>query len=124
MASDIASNNLPNAGFAIPDIINDAHNSDLATADNWLKGWLPPMLASDDFTSGRLVIVVTADEDDATVGNKNKVLTVVLWAGLNGKVTNYYLTHYSLTKYYAQVLGVTPLRNGATAPDMQAAFGL
>jgi phosphatidylinositol-3-phosphatase len=124
MASDIASNSLPNAGFAIPNLINDAHNSDLPTADNWLKGWLPQMLASDDFTSGRLVIILTADEDDRTVGNKNKVLTVVLWAGLQAKASNYYLTHYSLTRYYAQVLGVTPLLNGATAPDMKTAFGL
>ncbi len=124
MASDIASNSLPNAGFVVPNLINDAHNSDLATADNWLKGWLPQMLASDDFTSGRLVIILTADEDDRTVGNKNKVLTVVLSAALHGKVSNFYLTHYSLTRYYAQVLGVTPLLNGATAPDMKAAFGL
>lgn len=113
---------LPNVGFVFPNLCNDAHNCSLATADGFLKTSLAPVLASSDFTSGRLVVVVTADEDDKRSGNK--VLTTVLSPRLSGKVVSTPLTHYSLTRYIAQVLGVAPLRNGATAPDMQAAFGL
>ncbi|MBA2559542.1 MAG: phosphoesterase, partial [Propionibacteriales bacterium] len=59
-----ANNRLPAAGMLIPNGCNDGHDCSLATADGWLKARLPTVLGSDDFTSGRLVVVVTADEDD------------------------------------------------------------
>jgi hypothetical protein len=34
------------------------------------------------------------------------------------------LTHYSVTRYVAHVLGFRPLKQGAGAPDLAAAFGL
>lgn len=121
-AGDIAHHALPNVGFLIPNLDHDAHNSSLATADAWLKHQLKLVLASTDFTSGKLVVVVTADEDDRHSGNV--VLTSVLSSRLSHKVVSTPLTHYSLTRYVAQVLGVEPLKRGATAPDMKAAFGL
>lgn len=129
LARDVANNRLPNAGMLIPNLCDIAHTGgcplsnagSLSLADNYLKKQLPPILSSTDFTSGRLTVVVTADE--GSIGDKN-VLTVVLNAALNGKVVTATLTHYSLNRYYAQVLGVPPLRSGATAPDMRAAFGL
>jgi phosphatidylinositol-3-phosphatase len=121
-SQDAAGNALPNVGFLIPNLCNDAHNCSLGTADGWLKQQLTPVLASKDFHSGNLVVVVTADEDDKKSGNT--VLTSVLTPHLSGKVVGTPLTHYSLTRYIAQVLGVTPLMNGKTAPDMKAAFGL
>ena len=79
-------------------------------------------MQSSDFTSGRLVIVVTADEDDTS--SDNTVLTSVLTPALSHKVTDAPLTHYSLTRYLCQVLGVPLLGHAATAPDLSAAFGL
>ena len=122
LAGHAAHNALPNVGFVIPNLDHDAHDASLATADSWLKQQLPPVLSSTDFTSGKLVVVVTADEDDQHAGNN--VLTSVLTPRISHKVVSTPLTHYSLTRYIAQVLGVTPLHNGATAPDMKAAFGL
>jgi hypothetical protein len=115
-------NALPNVGFLIPNLSHDAHNGTLATADAWLKKRLAPVLASRDFTSGRLVVIVTADEDNRQSGNT--VLTSVLTPALSHKVVNTTLNHYSLTRYIAHVLGVTPLRNGRTAPNLRTAFGL
>jgi hypothetical protein len=120
--ADAAHNALPNVGFLIPNLDHDAHDASLAAADSWLKQQLTPVLKSADFTSGKLVVVVTADEDDKDSGNA--VLTSVLTPRLSHKVVNAPLTHYSLTRYIAQVLGVEPLQNGGTAPDMKAAFGL
>ena len=124
LLSDITANNLPNAGFVTPNINDDAHDGTLGTADNWLKGWMPRILASSDFTSGRLAVVVTADEDDRNSGNT--VLTTVLHASLDGQhlVVSTPLTHYSLTRLYGQIDGTPPLRNASTAPDMRAAFNL
>jgi hypothetical protein len=121
-AGDAAANALPNVGFLVPNLEHDAHDASLGNADSWLEEQLTPVLRSTDFTSGKLVVVVTADEDDKHSGNV--VLTSVLTPRISHKVVSTPLTHYSLTRYIAQVLGVTPLRAGATAPDMKAAFGL
>jgi len=120
----VGANALPNAGLLIPNLCNDAHDCSLGTADGWLKNRLPNILASSDFTSGKLAVVVTADEDDNTSGNK--VLTVVLHASLDGshKVVSTALTHYSLSRFYSQATGASPLRKAAAAPDMAEAFGL
>jgi hypothetical protein len=121
-APDARRNALPNVGFLIPDVAHDAHDGSLSTADRWLRRKLAPVLRSSDFRSGRLVVIVTADEDDRTSGNR--VLTSVLTPTVSRKVVRTRLTHYSLTRYIAQVLGVRPLRHAATAPDLGAAFGL
>lgn len=120
--ADAAGNGLPNVGFLIPNLAHDAHDASLSVADSWLKRQLTPVLRSTDFMSGRLVVIVTADEDDKHSGNV--VLTSVLTPSISHKVVHTPLTHYSLTRFIAQVLGVKPLQNGATAPDMKAAFGL
>jgi acid phosphatase len=119
---DAARNALPDVGFLIPNLDHDAHNGSLATADAWLREKLTPVLHSDDFTSGRLVVVVTADEDDKHSGNV--VLTSVLTPHLSHKVVDTGLTHYSLTRFIADLLGAEPLQNAADAPDLRAAFGL
>jgi hypothetical protein len=119
---DAAANQLPNVGFLIPNLDHDAHDASLAAADGWLKTQLTPVLKTTDFTSGRLVVVVTADEDDKKSGNV--VLTSVLSPRLSHKVVTSPLTHYSLNRYLTQVLGVPSMGNGAKAPDMKAAFGL
>jgi acid phosphatase len=121
-ARDAAHNALPDVGLLIPDLDHDAHDGSLAAADSWLKQQLTPVLRSTDFTSGKLVVVVTADEDDRHSGNV--VLTSVLTPRTSHKVVYTPLTHYSLTRFIAQILGVEPLRKGATAPNMKAAFGL
>jgi acid phosphatase len=115
-------NSLPTVGFLVPNLCHDAHNCSLASADGFLSRTLPGVLASRDFTSGRLVVVVTGDEDNRSAGNT--VLTSVLAARLHGRVVTAHLTHYSLTRYIAQTLGVPPLRHGRSAPDMRATFGL
>ncbi|MDQ1716750.1 MAG: phosphatidylinositol-3-phosphatase [Pseudonocardiales bacterium] len=124
LASDAAAGRLPNAGLWIPNLCNDAHDCSLRIADNYLESWLPQLMAAPDFQTGRLAIVVTADEDNNT--SVNRVLTVVLHRSLDGSrtVVNTALTHYSLTRLYDQVLGADLLRNAVTAPDMQAAFKL
>lgn len=120
LLTDAANNGLPAAGMVTPNLYHDAHNGSLAAADGWLLARLPTILASTDFTSGRLAVVITTDESSA----RSSVLTVVLDANLAGKVVTTPLNHYSLTRFYAQAVGVTPLRKGKSAPNMRAAFGL
>lgn len=115
---------LPEVGMLIPNKCHDAHDCRLRTADGWLRSRLPTVLASRDFRSGRLVVVLTTDEDDSRSGNK--VLTVVLHARLAGrhKVVGTPLNHYSLSRLCSQTVGARPLRRAARARSMSAAFGL
>lgn len=119
--NDIQAGTLPNAGMLVPNLDNDAHDGSLGTADTWLKNWLGQAMAGPDYRSGRLVIVVTADEDNGSQGNK--VLTVLIHPNQNGQVVTTALDHYSLAGFYDAVLGTPRLRNAASAPNLAAAFG-
>jgi phosphatidylinositol-3-phosphatase len=121
LASDAAAGRLPDAGMVIANLCNIAHDCPLATADTWLREHVGPVLAGPDFTSGRLVVVITADEDDRS--GDNRVFTVVASRDLTApEVVSTPLTHLSLSLFYAEVLGFAPLRDAATAPSMAAAF--
>jgi phosphatidylinositol-3-phosphatase len=101
---DVSRGTLPHIGFVIPNLCHDAHDCPLSRADRWLHRWLPMVLHGSDFTSGRLTVVVTADEDDH--GAENHVYTVVMHAGMPHEVVRTPLTHYSLLGYVDHVLGV------------------
>ncbi|MEP6697973.1 MAG: alkaline phosphatase family protein, partial [Pseudonocardiales bacterium] len=122
LAADIATGRLPTVGMLIPSLDNDAHDGSLARADTWLRHWLDLLLAGPDFASGALAIVVTADEDDRSAGNT--VLTVVLAQGIRDTVVTRPLSHYSLTRFYDDVIGAAPLREAARATSLGAAFSL
>ncbi len=123
LQSDIDSGALPNAGMVVPNLCHDAHDCSLATADAWFKAKMQAIMAGPDWKAGRLAVVLTADEDDRSSGNR--VLTVVIHPSQHAHVVSTALTHYSLTRLYSQVIGSsTYLRNAADAPDMAAAFGL
>jgi phosphatidylinositol-3-phosphatase len=122
LLNDINAGTLPNTGMMVPDLCNDAHDCSLATADNWLGGWVPLLMSGPDYTSGNLTIVITFDEDDSSAGNN--VAFVVIDPRLSGKVVSIAANHYSLTRWLDDNVGAPLLRNAATAPDLKAAFGL
>jgi acid phosphatase len=122
LGKDVRAGTLPHAGMVVPDLVHDAHDSDLATADAWIKTQVERIQAGPDWQSGRLAIVITADEDDRSSGNR--VLTVVASRYQDQRVVTTPLTHYSLTRLYESVLGVGFLGNAATAPSMADAFGI
>jgi acid phosphatase len=119
---DVAAGNLPNAGFVAPDLCHDAHNCGLDQADQWLGTELGTVLAGPDFRSGRLAVVVTADEDDHH--EDNKILTVVMHPSQHGDVVHDRLDHYSLYGLYEDVLGLPHLPTDRPTGSMAKAFGL
>ena len=122
LLNDINAGSLPVTGEVTPNLCNDAHDCSLATADNWLAAWIPKVMAGSDYTSGRLTIIITFDEDDSSQGNK--VPFVVIDPRVAGKSVTATFNHYSLTRWLENNAGVTTLRNATTAPDLRAAFGL
>ena len=122
LAHDAAAGTLPDIGFVIPDVMHDAHDGTLAQADRWISRRIGTLTAGSDWKSGRLAIVVTADEDDKHHGNK--VLTVVATHGQRPKVVGRPLDHYSLSGFLSDVIGAKHLRHARTAPSLAKAFGI
>ncbi|HET8559392.1 MAG TPA: alkaline phosphatase family protein [Marmoricola sp.] len=123
LGTDVADGRLPNAGMVVPNLQHDAHDGTLAAADAWLKKKVNMVRKGTDWTSGRLAIVITADEDDDHHGNR--VLTIVASRSTpHGRVVKKRLNHYSLTRLYDDVLGVGRLRHAKTAASMTKAFGV
>ncbi|MFC8504726.1 alkaline phosphatase family protein [Pedococcus sp. NPDC057267] len=118
----IAGGTLPAAGMVVPDLCHDAHDCALGVADDWFRTWMTRIEAGPDWRSGRLVVVLTADEDDQSSGNR--VLTVVAHPSLHHVVVSAPLDHYSLTRLYAEVTRTDPLGRAAGAASMAAAFRL
>ena len=106
----------------VPDVCHDAHDCPLAQADAWISDQLGMVLEGPDFRAGRLAVVITADEDDGS--DNNRILTVVAHPGLEHAVVHERLSHYSMSRAYAEVAGVQPLRRAADATSLLQAFGL
>jgi acid phosphatase len=121
-AHDVRTGELPDAGMVVPDVCDDAHNCPLSTADAFIRQGVGLAMSGPDFRSGRLAIVVTADEDDRS--QDNVVLTILVHPSVRHEVVSTPLSHLSLSRLYSQVLGLPPLRDAATAPSMAKAFGL
>jgi len=122
LAEDVRAGNLPDAGMVTPDLCADAHDCPLATADDWMRTVVGGVLSGPDFRSGRLLVVITADEDHKDQGNL--ILTTLVNPQLRHVVVDSPLNHYSLSRLYSEVLGAPPLRQAGPAPSMATAFGL
>jgi acid phosphatase len=119
---DVVAGVLPTVGLLIPDMCNDGHDCPLSTTDEWLHQWLPVIMDGPDYRAGDLAVVVTFDEDDHTADNA--VLTTVIAPMVSQVVTDAPLTHYSLSRYLAELGGASPLGEAATAASLRAPFGL
>jgi phosphatidylinositol-3-phosphatase len=119
---DVQAGTLPTIGMLIPNLCHDAHNCPLATADTWLQQWLPTLMQGPDYRAGHLAIVITFDEDDNS--GANTVLTTVIAPTVQHVSAATPLTHYSLTRYMAELSATPPPGEAATAPSLSSAFGL
>ena len=122
LRDDVDAGALPTVGLLVPDMCNDGHDCPLSTADDWLRQWLPVIMDGPDYRAGDLVVVVTFDEDDRTADNA--VLTTFIAPTVSNVVAGEPLTHYSLSRYLAELGGVSPLGEATTATSFRAAFGL
>jgi phospholipase C len=122
LSDDTTAGKLPTFSLVVPDTCNDGHDCSGGTTDAWLRSWLPTIEKGPDFSSGRLAIVVTWDEDDDHSGNQ--VPMVVIHPTLKGKTVTTQLDHYGLSASIARIGGVPAPRDAKKADDVLAAFGL
>jgi len=129
LATDLAAGSLPSYGLFIPNLCNDGHDScngvpRVAEEDATIAAWMPAILASPDYQSGHLLVVVTADTSQSPA-NGNLLATILVNPDIApGTQAASRFDHYSLLRLDEELLGVPPLANAATAADMAGGFNL
>lgn len=120
---DVDAGRIGNIHFVIPDNNHNGHDKSLKVADDWIKDSVNKVKTGPDYASGRLAIIITADEDDKKSGQH--ILTTVIHESQNHNVVTTKLTHYSLNRTLARVVGLQPMTGLAEdATDLAEAFGL
>jgi Phosphoesterase family. len=117
LRDDIIAGELPTFSMLIPDLCNDAHDCSLRTADGWLRSWLIALEAGPDFEAARLLVVVTFDEDDHDAGNH--ILTAFLHPALEHVTIQPRFDQYAVSGLVSRLVGAPPLREAASATDLQ-----
>jgi phosphatidylinositol-3-phosphatase len=124
-ATDLKNGQLPNFSFIVPNVLNDAHDGTLTEADRWLQNNIAPLLASSQFqTDGILVIVFDESVDTDTTGGGGHVAALVIGPKVKAgykSTTNY--QHQNTLKTLLKALGLTTFPGSAgTANDMGELF--
>ncbi|ORX94445.1 hypothetical protein K493DRAFT_315498 [Basidiobolus meristosporus CBS 931.73] len=100
---DIRMDTLPHLIYFTPNILNDAHDTDISFAANWLKKFIEPKLANAELMDEMLVVITFDERESFNSSNDpdNKVFTVLLGKGIqqlpNGIDSTRY-DHYSLLR--------------------------
>jgi phospholipase C len=135
LATDMANNSLPDYGFIVPNVNDDAHNCPaglstctsnqmLAAADQWLSTNISPLLASTAFQNSLLVLTFDEAEDTDTQHGGGHVPTLIVspMAKAGYQSTTLY-QHESTLRLMMEGLGVTDLPGAAAAaPEMTEFF--
>jgi phosphatidylinositol-3-phosphatase len=124
-AADLPTANLPDYSFIVPNLCDDAHNCPLATADNWLKTNLDPVIRSPAFQKDGLLIIIfdEADLTDFTAGGGHVAAVIVSPLAKRGYKSIAFYQHQSVLRLALEGLGVTKLPgDAATAPAMWEFF--
>jgi phosphatidylinositol-3-phosphatase len=119
--SDLFSGNLPDFSLVVPDLCNSAHNCPLNEGDEWLGGFLKPILGSRQLADS--VIFVTFDEGYVgdTAGGGGHVPTLVLGPLVRrGVRASARLSHYSLLRTIEDAWGLPALGESASAEPIRS----
>ena len=107
LAADVKNKALPEFCWYTPNIQNDGHsipdifepNNPIRKVDflaNWLKGFLPPLLANPNFSKGTLVVLTF---DESLPQNDNHIYTVLLGEMVDPKLVEIErYNHFSLLR--------------------------
>jgi phosphatidylinositol-3-phosphatase len=124
-SSDLASGNLPDFGFIVPNALDDAHDGTLAAADQWLQTNIDPLVSSSEFQKSGLLIIVFDESVLSDSANGGGHVAAVI-AGPNVKPAYQSVTfyqHQSTLRLVLSNLGMSSFPgNAATAPEMTEFF--
>ena len=124
-AIDLASANLPDYSFIVPNLCDDAHDCPLSTADSWLKTNIDPLISSATFQKDGLLIIVfdEASNSDFTGGGGHVAAVLVSPFSKRSYKSVATYQHQSVLRLMLEGLGVTKLPGeAASAPPMWEFF--
>jgi phosphatidylinositol-3-phosphatase len=112
--------------FISPNLIDDMHNGTVADGDNFLKQYVPQLMATPQYQAGNTAIFIVWDEDGSEDGldqENNHVPCIVISPNTHSVRDGTSYTHYSLLRTAEQLLGLPLLGNAASANSMLGRFG-
>lgn len=122
--SDLNSGGLPNFSMLIPNLDHDAHDGTLKEADDWLKRYIPALLANPDFQKDG-ILIITFDEsfkNDPDHGGGH-ITTVVIGPMARESFTDAtFYQHESLFVTLEDALGLPRLKLVESVPPFANAF--
>jgi phospholipase C len=102
-----------NVAFVVPNLCNDAHDCSLATADAFLKGFVPQVTGAPEWA--HTLLVISFDEGSSSTNGGGRIFTAVIRPGLSGVVSTTVHTHYSLLRTIEDLNGLPCLANSCSA---------
>jgi phosphatidylinositol-3-phosphatase len=124
-ASDLAHDTLPNFSFIVPNLLHDAHDGSLATADSWLRTNIAPLIKSATFQKdGILIIVFDESLDSDKQHGGGHVASIVIGPKVKpGYQSALLYQHQNTLKTVMKALGLTSFPGAAgSAPGMADFF--
>ena len=122
---DLASGNLPDYSFIVPNLCNDAHDCGLNVADTWLQANIGPLITSQQFQRDGLLIIVFDESDSDNTHGGGRVVAVLISPPSSRAAyqsTTLY-QHQSVLRLMLEGLGIKTLPGAAaTAPKMWEFF--
>ncbi|KAF8589089.1 hypothetical protein K439DRAFT_1405336 [Ramaria rubella] len=126
-ATDINASAIPQWLFVTPNLVNDAHDTNIDFASQWLEYWLFPLLKDERFNDDRTLILLTFDENESSDINNN-VFAVLLGGAvpkhLHGTIDSTYYTHYSSLSTVQANWRLDSLGRGDTNKTMSNVYSL
>ncbi|KIJ37533.1 hypothetical protein M422DRAFT_211275 [Sphaerobolus stellatus SS14] len=126
-AADVNASAIPQWLFVTPNLVNDAHDTTIDFASQWLEFWLMPLLADQRFNDNRTLILLTFDENETQTVN-NRIFSVLLGGAvpqaMRGTEDSTYYTHYSSLSTVQANWGLGSLGRGDTNKTMSNVYGL
>jgi hypothetical protein len=134
-AADLANFQLPDYSFIVPNQLNNMHDcpssnpsctdaDKLATADNWLRTNIDPLIASPVFQQDGLLVIVFDESDNSDTANGGghiAMLVISPKAKQNFQSTTFY-QHENTLRLLAEGLGLTSFPGAAAGASNMAEF--
>ena len=109
---------LPTYSLVIPDLCHDMHDCSVATGDNWLRNFIPPLLNVKD-----TAIFIVFDEGTSNLGGGGNVPLIVAGTAVRRHtVFKATTSHYGLLRTIESALGLHHLGQARSATPLTGSF--
>ena len=134
LATDMGANQLPNYGFVIPNLVNDAHdcpsggtcddNAKLAQADAWLSANIQPLVGNATFQQSGLLLIVfdEGNINDFANGGGQVALLVISSRSKPGFRSTTFYQHQDTLRLMMDALRVPDLPGAAVGATQMGEF--